>query len=169
MITPAKIRRLLHYDSRTGIFTWKRRAIVNKRSAVWNTRFAGKTAGYLAPDGYVRIMLEKIPRKAHRLAFLYMTGSCPKLIDHRNLVRSDNRWVNLRRCNHSQNHANSPLRADNTSGFKGVTWCKQLRKWKAAIHFYGKHTGAKYFEDINHAAAHYAALAKKHFGEFARP
>src|SRR5580692_7500529 len=47
--------------------------------------------------------------------------------------KSDNRILNLRPANRSQNLANSRRRATNTSGFKGVSLHRQRRKWAAKI------------------------------------
>jgi hypothetical protein len=43
------VRRCLDYDSDTGVFRWRARDDVPIR---WNTRYAGRVAGYLNGDGY---------------------------------------------------------------------------------------------------------------------
>jgi HNH endonuclease len=43
-------------------------------------------------------------------------------MDHVNGDRADNRWCNLREATQSQNQANTSMRADNISGYKGVCW-----------------------------------------------
>jgi hypothetical protein len=45
-------------------------------------------------------------------------------MDHVNGDRADNRWCNLREATQSQNQANTSMRADNISGYKGVCWHK---------------------------------------------
>lgn len=59
-------------------------------------------------------------------------------IDHINRNKLDNRRVNLRAISHSQNHFNTNIRPDNTSGYKGVTWGRKTRKWQAQIGLQGK-------------------------------
>lgn len=106
---------------------------------------------------------------ASRLAWLYMTGEWPENeIDHINLDRSDDRWLNLREATRAQNSFNTPRRSNNMSGAKGAYWHSQHRKWCAHIKIDGelKHIGL--FATIDEAAAAYAAAAKLHRGEFAR-
>lgn len=91
-----------------------------------------------------------------------------KLVDHINRDGLDNRRSNLRPANTSQNMANSALRRDSTSGFKGVTWDGQSRKWRAQITAFGKHRTLGAFDDPVEAAQAYDAAALELFGEFAR-
>jgi len=83
------LRSLLHYDPETGGFT---------RATSSGTRWkAGQSAGAWDLHGYKTIRLGRKSYKAHRLAWLYMTGEWPHGdIDHINGVRHDNRWANLR-------------------------------------------------------------------------
>jgi muconolactone delta-isomerase len=64
-------------------------------------------------------------------------------VDHINHHPWDNRRSNLRITTTAQNQSNSKLRIDNTSGYKGVTFNKRQRKWKAHIRVDGekKHLG----------------------------
>ena len=52
-------------------------------------------------------------------------------IDHINHVKDDNRIENLRLVSHRDNSRNRKKRADNTSGFQGVSFHKQTEKWQA--------------------------------------
>ena len=54
-------------------------------------------------------------------------------VDHRNGNGLDNRRKNLRPCTTPQNRHNRGKNRNNTSGYKGVCWCKVRRKWKASI------------------------------------
>jgi hypothetical protein len=74
---------------------------------------------------------------------------------------------NLRFSTRSQNVANSRIRRDNTSGFKGVCWHKVKRRWEAYISVEKKikHLGS--FLDRESAALAYNAAAVRHYGEFA--
>ncbi|HJP68265.1 MAG TPA: HNH endonuclease [Sphingomicrobium sp.] len=102
--------------------------------------------------------------RMHQLVF-----DCPDgfITDHRNRNKLDNQRRNLRRATHSQNGANQALRADNVSGYKGVTWNKQMGKWKAQIRNAGARLFLGYFEDAQAAAKAYDVKARELFGEFA--
>jgi hypothetical protein len=101
--------------------------------------------------------------------FLYHHGYIPDYIDHINGDSLDNRIENLREATQSLNGANSKLAKSNTSGFKGVTWRKDTKKWMAQITKNKKHYNLGSFENIEAAATAYRIAAEKLFGEFARP
>jgi hypothetical protein len=159
-LTVDDLRALLSYEPETGEF-WIRRPV--------HVMHRTRPAGYVRRDGYRVIGVSGGQYLAHRLAWLYMTGEWPAaFIDHRNLAKDDNRWANLRAATKSQNGANTRLLPQNTSGFKGVIWCKQMRRWVAQIKVNGR---AKYlgcFQSREDAAAAYALAAAALFGEFAR-
>src|SRR5712692_928690 len=80
-------------------------------------------AGYRDGDGYLRIGICGGQYRAHRLAWLYMTGKWPiDQIDHKNAVKNDNRWKNLREATCAINNQNKrkALR-NNRTGFLGVS------------------------------------------------
>lgn len=161
-LTARRLRQLLDYDQETGEFV--------RKVAVSNNTKAGDIAGSQDPsDGYVRIRVDLVSYKAHRLAWLWMTGEWPVGdLDHRDLNRANYAWSNLREATESQNVANSPKRRDNKSGWKGVHWSKQCGRWRADIGVKGKREYLGLYDCP--AAAHFAYLsaAAKAFGEFAR-
>ena len=113
MISQQQLKGLLHYDPDTGVFTWIRR----RRG----TRF-GHGAGRLN-HGYVSIRVLGREYGAHRLAWLYMTGRWPAdQIDHKNCIRNNNRWDNLREADYSLNQQNRKSAPSNnrTTGLLGV-------------------------------------------------
>jgi hypothetical protein len=87
-------------------------------------------------------------------------------VDHENRNARDCRRENLRAATPTQNHANSGLRARNTSGYKGVSRYKGGR-WQAGIRFQGKGHHLGHFDDPVSAARAYDAAAVKLFGIFA--
>lgn len=121
-ITQTQLKEILKYDKQTGDFTWR---YTRSSRAV-----KGSIAGTLHPDGYVFIRIDGRNYSAHRLAYLYVRGYMPSQIDHRNTVKSDNRWANLRRCNNVQNRRNTGLYSNNTTGVKGV-YLDKRGKWIA--------------------------------------
>lgn len=88
-------------------------------------------------------------------------------IDHIDRNRLNNQKSNLRLATSSQNKHNVGLRNDNTSGYKGVCWHKNLSKWLASIYINGRHTHIGLYKDKVEAAKAYNEMALKHRGEFA--
>ncbi|MFP5513408.1 MAG: HNH endonuclease signature motif containing protein [Alphaproteobacteria bacterium] len=159
-LTQERLRELLDYDPKTGVFTWAISAA--KRIKV------GQVAGVINDQGYVVIKIDGRMHRAHRLAFLYMTGAFPVgEIDHEDRNRSNNRWGNLREATGTQNQGNTGIRSNNSSGHKGVSWSRKNGKWLANICVNGRTKHLGLFEDVNDAAAAYARAAEEYFGDFA--
>lgn len=163
----AKLHALLHYDAAdSGVFTWLPRA-----SARWNTRYAGRVAGYdwkIGNQTYRCIRIFDWPFLGHRLAFLYITGNWPALgVDHRDGNGLNNRWANLREATKQQNAANTGIPRTNTSGFKGVSPCKN-GKWRATIRIDGRQRWLGRFDTKEAAYTAYCRAAADRHGEFER-
>ena len=87
--------------------------------------------------------------------------------DHGNHNGLDNQETNIRRCSNKQNIQNSLLRKDNTSGYKGVSWNRPVKKWGASIRDNGKKINLGYFTRSIDAAKVYDKKAKELFGKYA--
>lgn len=160
-LTREQIEAALSYDKETGAFKWIKPT--GRRAK------AGDAAGSLWSCGYVAIGVAGQRVLAHRLAWFIETGEWPGFdIDHINGNRQDNRIANLRPASRSQNMANTPKRASNTSGVKGVHWSSRSRRWIARVMKDGKQIHLGTFKDLSDAAEAYAAGATVAFGEFAR-
>ena len=157
-LTQARLKQVLDYDPESGIFRW--RVATAQRTVV------GSVAGFDS-NGYRRIHIDKKTYLLHRLAWLYVLGVWPrKFLDHRNLVRNDNRFGNLREATHAENQRNRLKTLRNASGFKGVCWHKHRGAWTATITFnkHVEHLG--YFGSAEAASAAYEARATELFGAF---
>lgn len=89
------------------------------------------------------------------------------LVDHVDGNGLNNCRDNLRPATASQNQQNAKRPAHNTSGVKGVSWCKTRGKWLAGIVLYPKKTKfLGYFDTLNEAAEARAAAERKYFGEY---
>lgn len=106
---------------------------------------------------------------AHDLVWLYVHGRWPEdQIDHINMIPDDNRLKNLREATNAQNGANRRKHRDNTSGFKGVTWSAERKKWVASIGVNNKSIALGRYAKIEDAVAAYAEAARRYHGDFAR-
>lgn len=93
------------------------------------------------------------------------------LVDHVQPANTlDNRRTNLRVASISQNAQNQRKQLRPTSSkFKGVSWHRGSRKWRAVIGFKGKLISLGLFHSEQDAARAYDRAAVERFGEFARP
>lgn len=161
MLTEDRLREVLRYDHESGVFTWLVRLADNVK--------AGTEAGCIAKTGYRLIAIDKRQHRAHRLAWLYVYGSFPAAqIDHINGDRGDNRIANLRPATNAENNRNVGARANNTSGFKGVSFFKKTGRWKAQATINGKNKHIGYYASPEEASAAYEAYVKPHHGEYFR-
>ena len=138
MVTLAELKEILNYDEETGIFTWLNRPTTHfsssRRADYMNKRYAGKQAGKINAHGYREIKVFGRYYRAHRLAWLYVTGSIPDGdIDHINHNKTDNRIQNLRVVSSNENSKNRPAQSNNSSGCTGVYFDKKSGLWISRI------------------------------------
>lgn len=158
-LTQQRVRELFDYRE-DGQLIWRKYRAHNAR--------AGDVAGYLKNHGYLYVGVDDKRFLAHRVVFVWHHGYLPPDVDHINGVRLDNRIENLRAASRGENLQNSKKSTRNTSGFKGVSWCKRKLKWRANICENYKQISLGYFDTPEAAHEAYKAAALKHFGEFAR-
>lgn len=111
------------------------------------------------------------PRPSKRVILMHrvISNAADKMeVDHRNGNRLDNRRSNLRECSKSQNQQNVQLKANNTTGYKGVSTVKKTKKFRAHITVNQKQIHLGTFEKAEDAARAYNKAAKQYFREFAR-
>lgn len=163
-LTQERLKEVLHYNPDTGVFT---RLLRNRHARKFGA--VGTVLGSLKASGYIFIDIDGCRYRAHRLAWLYMTGAFPDFqIDHENNNRSANWWSNLRPATNQQNQANSRCSSNNKTGFKGVYWSKSHGKYAAKINPDRRQIHLGVFESPEDAHEAYAVAAKKYFGEFGR-
>ena len=122
-LTQEYLKEILYYDPETGLWFWFK-----------EVRNSGRLAGS-KDHGYVSILINSKKRYlAHRLAFLYMLGRWPeKEVDHKDNVKNNNAWDNLRECTSRQNMANRPASKRNKLGVKGVSYHKNNKYYQVHI------------------------------------
>ena len=158
-LTVDLLNELFEYDKETGDLIWK----VRKAQSVK----VGDIAGYLQSTGYKRLKINAKAYLVHRIVFLMHKGYLPKTIDHINGDRLDNRIENLRAVTANQNQHNRKLNSNNTSGFKGVSWCKTHKHWRAAVKLEGKKIHLGLFKTPEEADAVVRKAREELHGTFA--
>lgn len=122
------LKRFLHFDPLTGVFTCKQR--YNASSKVGH--IVGTTTQNQNKEHYVTINFLGSTYPAHRLAWLYTHGYMPeKLIDHIDHNRTNNAISNLRETDHHTNMKNKSKYVTNITGYPGVE--RHGCNWKARI------------------------------------
>lgn len=155
-LTAARLRELLHYEPATGVFT----RIVNIAKYK-----AGEIAGTIerkrCGSVYWMVGADGGTYYAHRLAWLYMTGSWPtQEVDHIDGDGLNNRFANLRDVSRKVNGQNARRpHKDSRSGILGVSWVVAKRAWRASITVNGKPHCIGLYETPEQA--HAAYLARK--------
>lgn len=91
-----------------------------------------------------------------------------EFVDHINGNGLDNRRSNLRLCTRSENARNSRKPSNNSSGYKGVSWHKRTKKWRADIRNENRQRSLGSFDNALDAAHAYDRAARVMHGEFAR-
>ena len=151
----------LSYNPDTGLFTWVMNPVRSK--------LVGEIAGNANKRGYISIWINGFHFSAHRLAWAMSNGEWPLLdIDHINEDKSDNRICNLRHASRSENMFNRGTNKNNTSGMKGVTFCKCTGMWRAQMMVNRKSVKVGRFKSREEASAAYLQKAKELRGEFAK-
>lgn len=153
-ITQERLKEIISYDPETGIF----RQLQYRRG--WP---AGRITGNVSGSGYLRVRADNVCYQAHRLAWLYMTGSFPSaLVDHIDRDKLNNRWTNLREATHAQNNQNRVKSSASTSGHIGVSWSKTEKKWLARIGIDRKKLVLGSYINFEDAVQAYAAAKAKY-------
>ncbi|UVK55105.1 HNH endonuclease [Mesorhizobium sp. AR02] len=157
-LTAERARELLIYDPETGALRWR----VPRGVA------SGALAGTRTADGYTQVEIDYRLYRAHRVIWLMMTGKWPKhLVDHRNGMRADNRWKNLREATPLQNARNRKPGKSNSSGTVGVSFIASRKKWQAYIGLDNQIVKLGHFEDKTDAISARQEAERQHYGEFA--
>lgn len=175
-IPVAKLKELLHYNPETGIFRWKVRPFANSK------RRAGDEAGSQEKP-YRRVMIEGRHYSLHRLAYAFVYGEQPPMVDHINGETHDNRIGNLRAATPAQNQQNRKPPEGKAVPYPGVhimsgrcyrrksdgkiVVYQRSKPYAAKIRVNGKLVQLGQYATAIEAAMAYEKAARKFFGEFA--
>lgn len=155
-LSQEQLQQLLAYCPETGAFTWVSCQAPQVRP--------GSPAGSTRKDGYVVIKVNGKAYKAHRLAFLYMTGRMPAEVDHRDRNPSNNRWSNLRQASHAENSRNRTYA--NSTGMPCVGK-ERSGRFRARVKVNGVRTRLGTYDTAEEAARAVVAAKQRMHGEFA--
>lgn len=158
-ISQEELKKLIKYEPESGRFIW----IINASTRVR----AGDVAGYVRKkDGYLVVRINGYGYSAHRLAWFYVNGVWPGIIDHKDRNPLNNAIANLREATTSQNGMNTGPSKLNTSGYRGVTWNKAVGKWQAQARVNGRSHYLGVFDVALEASAAYEGFCRNHHGQF---
>lgn len=158
-LTHQQLLAALIYDPYSGQFFWRDRPGARRVRS-------GDVAGCRAGTKIIIGLNGKL-FAAHRLAWLYMTGDWPvALVDHINCDPYDNRWTNLRQATQAENLRNRTKTRANTTGFKGVSLCRDTGRYVAYIKYNYKTKYLGRYDTAQEAHAAYCAAASEIHGKF---
>ena len=156
-LSQARLKSMLSYNRRTGIFLWR----IYKRN-VW----PGTVAGNIDKDGYRLIRIDRKTYRASHLVWFYCRGTLPPAplqMDHINRRRDDDRLKNLRLATIAQQAMNRKGRRG-SSKYRGVS--KRKGRWLAVASFGGRSKYIGLFDTEKAAAKAYLAYARPLCGKF---
>lgn len=156
-LTAERLRELFHYSPETGVFT---------RLVARGGRDIATEPGWVAKDGYREMSVDGRTYMAHRLVWLYMTGKWPENeTDHRDGVRDNNRWENLRDVTVVINQQNQrAARADSRSGRLGVSFerTRKTNPYRVDIRYGGRQHYLGRYPTAHEASEVYMAAKRVH-------
>jgi len=117
---------------------------------------------------YLRMGIQGKVETLHRVIFLYHHGYLPKVTDHIDGDRYNNRIENLREVTQQQNCLNKKHHKNSSSPYKNVYWDKKMNKWGVRVTFKGVIKYLGYFANIELADLVAQEARSKYHGEFAR-
>lgn len=119
-------------------------------------------------NGYINVVIRYRNFMMNRLVWIWHKGECPRVIDHINNDRSDNRIENLQEVTEEFNVRKCLKRDLNTSGFIGVSYSRMYGKYESKISLKGKTIHIGKFAKLMDAALAYNEAAIKYHGEAGR-
>jgi hypothetical protein len=154
-ISAEQLRALLTYDPLTGEFRWLKRGA---------GRPVDRIAGGLAPTGYRRIRIHGIEYLAHRLAWVYVTGSWPiHSIDHIDGDPANNAIANLRDVPHRVNLQNRRSASTHSrTGLLGASLDRRSGRYASFIRLGDKQTCLGLFDTATEAHEAYVSAKRIH-------
>jgi hypothetical protein len=154
---------LNHFEYKDGDLYWKlpfykRNDLIGKKAGTCTDKKTNRFSVTIYAKHY----------KLHRLIFLMFHGYMPKEVDHIDGNSLNNKIENLREANRSENNCNVGLKKTNTSGYKGVHWDKNRKKWMVTVIKNNVVVFNKRFDDLELAGLAAQEARNKFHNSFAR-
>ena len=159
ILTQEELHRL--FDYKDGHLYWK---IKPSKS----TKIGNKVGCLDKQLLYIKSRYKEKNYLVHRLVFAWHYGYFPKMIDHINGIRFDNRIENLREADDKSNQWNQKLHSRNTSNYKNVIFRKDKQRWVCRFKVNGKHIMRGYFKTPEEANELAIKMRQEFHGEFAK-
>lgn len=172
MIDQRFAKRCFIYDPDTGSLIWKIRPAshfeTHHGQISFNARYPGNEAGsvqkhHRTGKSYRSVELNGRRYMNHQIICLIVSGEFCEQVDHENGDGTDNRLLNLRFVNKTENSKNQRRRHDNTTGVTGVTWDGQQCNWRSRINDGCGRRISKRFDNLLDATA-WRKSAENRFG-----
>lgn len=155
-LTQNRIQELLNYDQETGVFT-------RRETPQWGVK-EGSPVKVKMYQGYPHLRIDRHYYSAHRIAWLFVTGSLPESqIDHIDGNPENNSLANLREATSSQNQQNRrAAQANSKTGLLGAHCTRMAGKWKSALTVAGKTFQLGTFDSPEEAHLAYVEAKRTH-------
>lgn len=133
-ITQEMVKAVIRYDPQTGIFHW-----IATHTAAGGPRKRQQAGCFDKSGGYRTVSIFGNQVREHRLAWFYVHGKWPTpTVDHKNMIKDDNRIVNLREATFGQNGENKGISRRNKSGIRGIHFDNKHQTWVMDISIDGQ-------------------------------
>jgi hypothetical protein len=144
----------------------------------WNKNYAGKPCGcikdYSKLNKYYAVCINGKNFLNHRIIYAIYNGVTDfngKKIDHIDGNSQNNNPQNLRLVTESENHLNSRIPKNNTTGYKNISFNKHHQKYECRVRTNSKNKYIGFFkilEEALHARNSYIEKAKLEIGDYFR-
>jgi hypothetical protein len=146
------------------LFAYANGKIIRK-TTVGNTK-AGSIVNYKEPNGYLRVRVDGKRYTVHQVVFCMQYGYIPKMLDHINCIKDDNRIENLREATKFENGYNTKTPITNTTGTKNIQWIKHMNKFQVRLKVKKQNKVIGYFSDMDLAQLVADEARNKYHGAF---
>ena len=117
---------------------------------------------------YERVSINGQAYALHRMIYLWHHGSLPKVIDHIDNNRENNRIENLREVTQQQNCLNRKHHSNSKSPYKNVYWHQAAKKWAVVMSVIHKRTYLGVYDDVELADLVATEARNLYHGQYAR-